>query len=120
MITVSDAYIVAKQTPIFPNTGKAAAPNNRNKKVILKNCAPFTNCISEINNPYVDDPHDIDIVMSMYNLIEYSDIYLKTSRCLWQYYGAEPNFLLIAIIVSLKFKEKITRQTGEMRKKMLK
>ena len=50
MITVSDAYILAKQTPIFPNTGKAAAPNNRNKKVILKNCAPFTNCITEINN----------------------------------------------------------------------
>ena len=47
---MSDAYILVMQTLTVPNTGRAAAPNNRNKKVILKNCAPFTNCITEINN----------------------------------------------------------------------
>ena len=45
------------------------------KKVIFKNCTPFTNCISEINNTLVDNAKDIDIVMPMYNLIEYSDNY---------------------------------------------
>ena len=47
-----------------------AAVNNTNKKVIFKNCAPFTNCIIEINNTQVDDAQDVDIVMPMYNLIE--------------------------------------------------
>ena len=46
----SDAYILAKETITVNNTGTAAASNNRNKKVIFKNCTPFTNCINEINN----------------------------------------------------------------------
>ena len=49
---------------------------------MLKNCAPFTDCISEINNAEVDHGKGIDVVMSMYNLIEYSDKYFKTSRSL--------------------------------------
>ena len=57
----------------------------------FKNCAPFTNCISEVNNTQVDNAKDIDIVMPMYNLIEYSDNYAKTSGFLWQYYRDEPN-----------------------------
>ena len=48
------------------------------KKVIFKNCAPFTNCISKINNTQIDNAEYIDIVMNMYNLTEYSDNYLKT------------------------------------------
>ena len=64
--------------------------NNTNKKVIFKNCAPFTNCITEINNIQVDEGQDIDIVIPMYNLIEYTDAYSKTSRSLWQYYRREP------------------------------
>ena len=55
------------------------------KKVLFKNCAPFTNCISEINNTQVDNAKDIDIVMPIYNLIEYSDNYSRTSGNLWQY-----------------------------------
>ena len=55
------------------------------KKVILKNCAPFTNCISEINNAQIDNAKDIDIIMPMYNLIEYSNNFSKTSGSLWQY-----------------------------------
>ena len=58
---------------------------NINKKVIFKNCAPFTNCISEINNTQVDNAKDTDIVMPVYNLIEYSDNYAKASGSLWQY-----------------------------------
>ena len=55
------------------------------KKVIFENCAPFTNCVRKINNTKIDDAEHIDIVMSMYNVIEYSDICSKTSRNLWQY-----------------------------------
>ena len=59
---------------------------NANKNVTFKNFAPFNNCISEINNTPADDAHDIDTVLPMYNLIEYSDIYSRTSGSLWQYY----------------------------------
>ena len=54
----SDEYIVVK------------APNNADKKVIFKNCTPITSCISRINNTQIDDAQYIDVVMSMYNLIE--------------------------------------------------
>ena len=50
--------------------------------MIFKNCAPFTDCISEINNTQIDNAKDIDLVMPMYNLIEYSDNYSKTSESL--------------------------------------
>ena len=53
--------------------GPDAAANNFNEKVIFKNCTPFTDCISEINNTHVDNAKDIDVVMSRHNLIEYSD-----------------------------------------------
>ena len=80
----SDAYILVKGTISVNNTAAdGAAANNNNRKVIFKNCAPFTNCISEINNIQVDK--DIDIVIPMYNLIEYSDNYAKTTGSLWQY-----------------------------------
>ena len=78
--------------------------------VIFKYCAPFTNCISEINNTQVDNAKDIDIVMPMYNLIEYSDNYVKTSGSLWQYYRDEPNDNL-ANSESFKFKVNITGKT---------
>ena len=82
----SDAYILFKGNITVNNTAAAgAAANNINKKVIFKNCAPFTNCISKINNTQIDNAEYIDIVMPMYNLIEYSDNYSKTSGSLWQY-----------------------------------
>ena len=82
----SDAYILVKGTITVNNTAAADADaNNTNKKVIFKNCAPFINCISEINNAQVDNAKEIDIVTCMYNLIEYSDNYLKTYRSLWHY-----------------------------------
>ena len=80
----SDAYILVKGTITVNNTPAADAnASNTNKKVICKNCAPYTNCISEINNTQVDNAKDIDIAMCMYNLIEYSDNYSKTSGSLW-------------------------------------
>ena len=66
----SDAYILVKGTITVNNTAAQ------------KNCAPFTNCISEINNTQIDHAKDIDIVMPMYNLIEYSDNYVKTTGSL--------------------------------------
>ena len=77
----SDAYVLAKGNISVNNTAAVAAdPHNRNKKVIFKNCAPFTNCIRKINNTQIDNAEYIDIVMPMYNLIEYSDNYSKTSE----------------------------------------
>ena len=71
----SDAYILVKRTITVNNTAAADADaNNANKKVILKNCAPFTDCKSEINNVEIDNAKDIDIIMLMYTLIEYNDI----------------------------------------------
>ena len=67
----SDVYITVKGNITVNNTAAADADaNNTNKKVIVKNCAPFTNCISKINNTQIDNAEYIDIVMPMYNLRE--------------------------------------------------
>ena len=118
----SDAYILVKGTITVNNTAVAgAAANNTNKKVIFKNCAPFTNCISEINNTQIDNAKDTDIVMRMYNLIEYSDNYAKTTGSLWQYCkdiparNANDDIAIFAennTTDSFKSKAKITGQTG--------
>ena len=75
-----DAYILVTGTKTIADTSApGAATSNTNKKVMFKNCSPFTNCIIEINKKQVDNAKDIDIVMPTYNLIEYSDNYSKTS-----------------------------------------
>ena len=66
MIIVMHIY---KITIKIPNTWAAAVPNNRNKKIMFKNCALFANCINEINNAQTDNAKDIDVSMSKYNLI---------------------------------------------------
>ena len=119
----SDAYILVKGTVSVNNTAAAgAAANNIKRKVIFKNCAPFTNCISEINNTQIDNAKDIDIVMHMYNLIEYSDNYAKTTGRLWQYCKDIPardnnneitEFTAGNTTDSFNFKAKITGQTGD-------
>ena len=76
-------------------------------KRAIKNCAPTTSCKNDINNIEIDYCQDIDIVMPMYNLIEYSDNYAKTSGSWWQYYRDEPNDNL-ANSKSFKSKIKIT------------
>ena len=85
----SNAYILVKETVTVAEETDAA-PNNSNKKVIFKNCAAFTNCISGINNTLIDGAHDIEVVMPMCNLIEYSDSILKISGILWKYCRDEP------------------------------
>ena len=82
----SDRIIYVKGTLTIPNTETAEAQENKNKNVIFRNCASFNNSTCEINKTQVDDAHDTDVVISMYSLIKYSDIYLKTSESLRQYY----------------------------------
>ena len=86
----SDAHTLVSATITVPNTAPAAADPNNRKNIIIKNCGPFTNCISEINNTQIDNAKDIDIVMRMHNSIEYSDNYSKTFGSLWHYYRDEP------------------------------
>ena len=118
----SEAYILVKGNISVNNTAAADADaNNTNKKVIFKNCAPFTSCISKINNTQIDNAEYIDIVMPMYNLIEYSNNYSKTSGSLWQYCKEIPAINNNGAIVdfnganatdSFNFKTKITGQTN--------
>ena len=84
----SDTYILVKATIAVPNSTAAANPNVR-RKIIIKNCAPFTNCIYETKNTQIDNAKDIYIVMPMYDLVDYSDNCFKTSGRLWQYYRDE-------------------------------
>ena len=119
----SDAYIFVKGTITVNNTAAAAADaNHTNKKVTFKNCAPFTNCISEINDTPVDNAKDIDIVVAMYNLIECSDNYSKASGSLWQYCkdiaainnnNAIVDFVENNLADSFNFKVTMTAQTGD-------
>ena len=116
------AYILVKGNISVNNTAaKGAAGNNAAKKVIFKNWAPFTSCISKINNTRTDNAEYIDIVMPMYNLIEYSDNYSKISGSLWQYCKDIPAVNNVGNIVdftatnttdSFNFKTKITGQTN--------
>ena len=90
---------------------------------MFKNCIPFTDCTSEINNTEIDNDEDIDVVMSMYSFIEYSDTYSKISVSLWQYYtddntaltdaDAISNFHVANNSASIKFKQKITDKTAD-------
>ena len=111
----SNAYILVKGKITFTGAGADAAArqvDERDKGVAVKNCAPFTNCISEINNTQIDNVKDIDIVMPMCNLIECSDNYAKTSGSLWQYFIDEPDDDL-EDSESFKSKIKITGKTPD-------
>ena len=103
----SNAYILVKGriTITWPGADAAAIQADEiDKGVIFKNCASFINCKTEINNTEIDNAKDIDILMPMYTLIEYSDNYSKTSDIVWQLYRDEPNNNLID---SESFKSKI-------------
>ena len=108
----TDAYILVKGKITIAGAGKNATSkqaDERDKGVVFKNCAPFINCISEINNTQIDNAKDIDIVMPMYNLIEYSDNYAKSAGSLWQYFRDQPvNDDDIEDSKSFKSKTKIT------------
>ena len=69
-----NAYILVKGTITLANTAaQGAAANNANEKVVFKNCSPYINHISRINNTQIDNAHDIDKVILRYNLTEYSE-----------------------------------------------
>ena len=111
----SDSYILVKGKITITGAGadaEARQADERDKGVAFKNCAPFTSCKSNINNVEIDNCMDIDIVIPMYNLIEYSDNYAKTSGSLWQYYRDEPNDNL-ADSESFKSNIKITGKTPD-------
>ena len=73
------------------NTNNANNNTFGEKKLVFKNNAPFINCISKINGIKTDNAEDLDVVMPMYNLLEYSKNYKKTTGSLWNYYRDEPN-----------------------------
>ena len=109
----SNAYILGKGKITRSGAADDAAArqaDERDKGVAFKNCAPFINCISEINNTKIDNCKDIDIVKPLYNLLEYSDNYSETSGSLWQYYRDEPDDNL-EDSESFKSKIKITEKT---------
>ena len=83
----SDACIVVKGAIAFTNPDNDAY----DKKLALKNSAPFVSYISKINNTLIDNAEDLDVVMPMYNLLEYSKNYSKTTGSFWNYYKDEPN-----------------------------
>ena len=103
----SDAYIVVKGDITVTN------PNNakRNKAVVFKNNAPFTNCITKINGVKIDNAEDLDIVMPMYNLLECSKNHKKTTGSLWNYYRDQPSNHLSTNSESFKYKTSITGNT---------
>ena len=82
-----DSYVVVKGTITVTNPNATSY----DKKLAFKNNAPFISCISKINHTLIDNAENLDIVMTMYNLIEYSKNYLNTSGSLWNYYRVEPN-----------------------------
>ena len=111
----SDAYILVKGTITVTAPGVNNNANNirgkRNRPVILKNNAPFVSCITRINGELIEDADDLDIVMSMYTLLEYSKNYRKTIVSLHNYYRDElsddaddNNFDNIKVVNSNTFK----------------
>ena len=124
-------HIVCKGTITVASTADQDEDwNNGNKKVIFNNCAPFPNCISGTTNTEVDDAHDIDVVMPMYNLTEHNDNHSNTSGILWQYcrneQAVDANDYITrlneanATTDALKIKDEITGKTGNNGKKDVK
>ena len=114
----SDAYILVSGTITVAALG--ADRRNDDIQVVFKSCAPFTNCISQINNTQIDNAKYVDVLMSMYNLIEYSNNHSKASWSLRHYYTDEPALNDTGAAVnfpgnsaSFKFKQKITGSTGD-------
>ena len=121
----SDAYILVKgtitvTTPGVNNNNANNIRDKRNRPVTVKNNAPFLSCITRINGELIEDADDLDIAMSMYNLLEYSKNYRKTIRSLYNYYRDElsddaddNNFDNIKVVNSntFRYKNKIIGNT---------
>ena len=103
----NDAYIVVKGTITVTNLDNA----KRNKAVAFKNNAPFINCISKINGIKIDKAENLDVLMSMDNLLEDSKNYRKTTGSLWNHYRVEPSNPISSDSESFKYKTSITANT---------
>ena len=107
----SDAYILV--------TGNITATGgDANTRVAFKNCAPFTKCITHINDEHVDNADNLNIIMPMYNVIEYSDKYSDTSGSLWQFKRDEqymnnrnPDNANTDDSISLKYKSNLIKES---------
>ena len=109
----SDVYILLKGTRTIAGAAAdevAQRPNKGNKQVSFKDCVPFTNCISKIYDTQKDNAKNLDVVMPIYNLIDYSENYAKTSKRLWQYHKDDRNDN-ITNSKSFKLKARITGST---------
>ena len=121
----ADAYILIKRT-ITVNGVVNGVKNEiirRNRKIMLKNNAPFVSSITRINNEFIEDADDLDIVMLMYNLLEFSKNYRKTIGSLYNYYRDElsddnnPNSFPNTNVVNsgaFEYKNKITGNTYDV------
>ena len=121
----ADAYILVNGT-ITVNGIVNGVENERirrDRKIILKNNAPFVSCMTKINNELIEDADDLDIVMPMYNFLEYSKNYRKTIGSLYNYYRDElsddnnpDNFPNTNVVnsSSFKYKNKITGNTYDV------
>ena len=118
-----DAYILVKGT-VTVNGVVNGVENEilrRNRPLIIKNSAPFVSCMTKINNEFIEDAGDLDIVMPMYNLLEYSKNYRKTIGSLYNYHRDElsddnnPNNFPNTNVVNsnaFEYKNKITGNTN--------
>ena len=93
----SDAYVWVKGKITVTNPNNNA---NFDRRLSLKHNAPFISCISKINGELVENAENLDIVMPMYNLLEYSKNYEKTSGSLFNYYRDEPNENTIGAVIT--------------------
>ena len=106
----SDAYIVVEGYITLERDNDA---NKGNKNLAFKNNSSFINCISNINGVKIDNAEDLDVVMPIYNLLEYSKNYRKTTGSLWNYYRNESSNPLSSNSESFKYKTSITGKTPE-------
>ena len=117
---LSDAYIVVKGTITFTKNANRGFIDIRNRSLAFKNDAPFINCISKINGVLFDNAQDLDVMMPMYNLPEYSKNYRKTTRSLLIYYRDQPTIYTdnnynqnpITKSESFKYKTSIPEETS--------
>ena len=104
----NDAYIVVKADITLEDA------NKRNKNLAFENNAPFINCISQINGVKIDNAEDLDVVMPIHNLLEYSKNCRKTTGSLWNYYRDESSNPFTDS-ESFKYKTSITGKTAEIK-----
>ena len=107
--------IIVKGTITVNNPDRA----KNNKATAFKNNATFINCISKINGVKIANAENLDVVMPMYNLLEYSKSYRKTTGGLWNYYRDEQSNPLFSNSASFKYKKSITGNTYNVNEKML-